>query len=173
MNSIIILMFSIVLFSYVMSGQASACECKDLKEESSYLSDSDSIFLGKVRNIEKTNDEYPSYLIRFDVDKSWKGTNTKEISIKSSMDSGACAYSFEINQVLIVHAQQENGTLQEKSCGTLPAEYVADHIQFLDEHIQNNLGNTQVDLHNFLLVSVIGIPVLMGAIGFIIWSKRK
>jgi len=121
-----------------LSQNASACECEDLKERTSYLINSDSIFSGRVKSVEKTDDKPSSYNVRFDVDKVWKGPEAKEIAIKSSLDTGLCGYLFEINQTLVVHAFNEGGILNEKGCGTLSVEYVADYIKFLDSIMQDN-----------------------------------
>lgn len=121
-----------------LSQNASACECEDLKERTSYLINSDSIFSGRVKSVEKTDDKPSSYNVRFDVDKVWKGPEAKEIVIKSSLDTGLCGYLFEINQTLVVHAFNEGGILNDKGCGTLSVEYVADYIKFLDSIMQDS-----------------------------------
>ncbi|MBI5145779.1 MAG: hypothetical protein HZA84_01000 [Thaumarchaeota archaeon] len=149
-------MACLIVFSYATDNSASACECKDLSTRTPYLLDSDSIFLGKVKSIEKTNDEFTSYFVKFDVDKVWNGSNTKEIVIRSSLDTGMCAYPFEVNQTLVVHASKDGKILNEKGCGTLPAEYVTDYIEFLDEHVDSD-DNIHVvpeilwDIHDVIL----------------------
>ncbi|MEO9309415.1 MAG: hypothetical protein ABI337_03875 [Nitrososphaera sp.] len=129
------LMICLIGISFITDKSASACECKDLSEITPYLLDSDSIFLGKVTNIERINDDPTSYFVKFDVDKMWKGLDARGITIKASLNSGACGYPFELNQTLVIHASREGQILTEKGCGTLAAYYVADYIKYLDDHV--------------------------------------
>ena len=149
-------MVCVIGVSFATGNSAAACECKDMSERTPYLLDSDSIFLGKVRNIEKISDYPPSYFVKFDVNKVYKGSNAKGIEIKASLNSGLCGYPFEVNQTLVVHASHEGQILAEKGCGTLPVEYVADYIKFLDDHLDSrNITNvdpqTLWDIHEVIL----------------------
>lgn len=149
-------MACIIGICFATENLASACECKDMSERTPYLLDSDSIFSGKVRSIEKVSDYPQSYFVKFDVNKVYKGSNAKGIEIKASLNSGACGYPFEVNQTLVVHASREGQILAEKGCGTLPVEYVTDYIKFLDDHLDShNITNADPqalwDIHEVIL----------------------
>lgn len=121
MNKIIFSILIIFVFAFG-AGEVLACSCisnldKPLKEQvkEAYKSAS-AVFIAEVIKIDKHPDKY--YLaIRTRVEKSWKGTSSRKITITTGQGTGDCGYSFETGKKYLVYAYGEkDGSVGTNIC---------------------------------------------------------
>src|SRR5437867_2398758 len=106
----ILLSFSFI-HSYLFHN-ASACQCIGLSPEMKYEK-SDVIFLGKIAR-------YTGGFVTFDVIKSWKGVDTRQITIRNGGVSACDSYPFsqsEPDRQYIVYAKKNLLEIHVTPCG--------------------------------------------------------
>jgi hypothetical protein len=103
-----ILFVSILMsFLFLISAQKSfACSClvsdKPLKTQvKEAFNGAAAVFAGEAVEVAKVED---GFLVKFKVEKSWKGKFSREIKITTNADSAMCGYTFEVGKKYIVYA---------------------------------------------------------------------
>lgn len=93
-----IIVVSASIFFY--TSQVFACTCAAPGSPTEELKNSAAVFSGKISDrISETN----SYLIDFEVTKSWKGLEGDSIRVRTAKESAACGYNFESNKEYLVY----------------------------------------------------------------------
>jgi hypothetical protein len=109
----------VALFVF-MQMKALACSCPDMggtmKQKINWrLKDDKAIFVGKLISI---NDESADgdRLIKFQVERFWKGALTEEITIATENDRSSCAYPFEKEKTYLIFVNTYNDKLYTGGC---------------------------------------------------------
>lgn len=71
------------------------------------------VFVGKVMQVFQQPDA-SGVLVKFRVEKSWKGRLTREVTVATGQGGGDCGYRFEVDDSYLVYAYGPN----ENSLGT-------------------------------------------------------
>jgi hypothetical protein len=179
---ILIMVCALVVVSGLISFPATkvyACSCvggsaKDKLERSTV------VFEGKV--IKKGNTskfefgELREYI--FDVDRAWKGVQSREITIYSyNGDGGSCGFQFDEGRSYLVYSYlDKDNLLQTNFCsGNIPISQAGDEIN------QLGLGtvfdkDTDIDSNqksSYIIVVSVGILLMITILGLVIWRIRK
>ncbi len=98
---------TLVLLS-VFSTQISAqnCECPDVDFES-VVNDVDHIFRGTVTKWDQIQATSRNMTFTFNVTNTWKGAETREITLRTDPATRPCGVSFEINKEYLVFAWKD------------------------------------------------------------------
>ncbi|HEX8247007.1 MAG TPA: hypothetical protein VF599_02390 [Pyrinomonadaceae bacterium] len=102
----------LIIFAGVI--ETAACSCLALPAETTLnqavrkaYKDSNAIFSGKVLAIAK-NPNSGFVIVKFKVDKSWKGKISSILSVKTGIGGGDCGYQFEIGKKYLVYTHGDN-----------------------------------------------------------------
>ena len=110
--------FSKVLFiGSLLVGEAAACSCHARTTPQEALQAADVVFYGRILEVREVPGErpYDGYrLARFAVVRSWKGTASSEIEVRTSIDS--CGIGFAENTSMLIFAHHPHGLLHTNIC---------------------------------------------------------
>lgn len=84
-----------------------ACTCAPPQSASQELNRSTAVFSGKVLEVKRhkrSADLFASVQVIFEVEKVWKGIDSKTVSIFTSSQSSACGYGFKEGRTYLVYA---------------------------------------------------------------------
>jgi hypothetical protein len=136
MKKIIYITLALIVFTFAAAGTSLACSCVATREPvktqvSNAYKDSTAIFSGKVTSIEQTADGN-TYVIKFAVKDTWKGTAGAEITVRTATQSSMCGYRFEIGKEYLVYSYGTVEALGVANCsrtawmpGNTDAKYLA------------------------------------------------
>ncbi len=97
--------FALLIFT---TTDAYACSCipsggEPLKQQiAKAKKDSAAVFSGKVLEIIKKPENY-QIVVKFQVQSSWKGNVSKQITVTTASDSAMCGYNFEVGESYLVY----------------------------------------------------------------------
>lgn len=92
------------LFVLLNTGAAFPCSCGlPLPAPAEEMRHNSSVFSGKVISIEELPDE-DVYQVRFEVIKSWKGIDGKDVIVLTGTDLFSCGYPFEKDKEYLVYS---------------------------------------------------------------------
>lgn len=96
--------FALFIFSSI---DGYACSClssgEPLKQQiAKAKKDSAAIFSGRVLEIIKKPENYQT-IVKFQVQSSWKGNVSKQITISTASESAMCGYNFEVGESYLVY----------------------------------------------------------------------
>ena len=120
MNSkkLFILLIFIALIA-IFSNFVSACSCAGGRTLQQEFGDADAVFLGTVKGIQQPigSDFFGGQITaNFDVQKSWKGIDSRSINITTGVSEAGCGYSFVQGQDFLVFAYNNEGELSTGIC---------------------------------------------------------
>ncbi len=115
MKNKIILLFSVCLIFLVFNTGGYACSCLPPSSPAQELDKSTAVFSGKVIEIKKHEqkkaageyDPFTAVEAVFEVEKSWKGIDKKQVSVFTSSNSASCGYNFQKGQSYLVYANAD------------------------------------------------------------------
>src|SRR5213594_1960364 len=73
---------------------AFGCGCIEPKEPAQALSESKTVFSGRVSRIDLQPENYIK-IVKFDVDRAWKGISTTTVTAVTGASGGLCGFPFE------------------------------------------------------------------------------
>lgn len=127
---------------------AFACSCTEPPPPAEAFEDADVVFSGKAVEIKKETSNQVSSAspmpVKFDVQRVWKGTAEKTITISTALSSASCGYEFEYGKTYLVYAYGDE-SLQTGLCTR--TQLFADAYEDLralgaGKTIQTETGNT-------------------------------
>ncbi|WP_102029070.1 hypothetical protein [Salirhabdus sp. Marseille-P4669] len=178
------------VFFYAPFMKSYACSCVPPGAPVEEMKESSAVFLGKVTEIANKDrgsltfpPDIEQVAVQFEVEKSWKGLNQKEVVVYTASNSASCGFEFEVGREYLVYASEGEGNLQTSYCTrTAQLEMADEDIAELGEGKQitekeaktkyetsvENSGNTGVI---YPVAVGIGILLLTGIVFF--RMKRK
>jgi|GEM_PF-3770433 len=121
-----------------------------------YYLHADSVFVGAVSSI--TNDTNHQYIVKFDLEKSWKGSQHPVITTYSLV---ACGYSFVKGEQYLVFASGDPPNYFEWA--TKPLDVAQDDIAQIDSQQFQTQANTDEQLYKKLVNAKDAISNMMGS----------
>ena len=88
---------------------AFACECIEPKEPAQALNESKTVFSGKVAKIDLQPENYVK-IVKFNVERTWKGISTTTVSAVTGADGGSCGFPFEEGKEYLVYSYDSYGS---------------------------------------------------------------
>jgi len=100
----------VCLFMSLMLGINStpvfSCSCVVPPPPKTALRQATAVFSGKVLSVKLKNDQQ---LVKFEVDRIWKGVSDNTVLITTGLGSGDCGYNFSKGEKYLVYAYGEKG----------------------------------------------------------------
>ena len=104
--------------------RAAACSCMQQSPEDAAAA-ADAIFEGRVVTLEAPaeGDQSTPVRVTVAVTQQWKGVDGEEVELTTAANSAMCGYNFELDQVYLIYAYEEDGALAVSLCSrTQPAD---------------------------------------------------
>ncbi len=93
---------AVVSCSLGTSQASSACSCFEILSPLAAMAQADVVFTGTVIEI----DEQPSIsIVKFKVDRAWKGVDGDEATIVTSFSGATCGYLFALDEAYLVYGR--------------------------------------------------------------------
>ena len=111
---------TLLVFIHI-EGRACTCDLPMLKQTSlkqqvnKARNQSQAVFVGKVIEIVQNPQDY-FVLVRFNVERSWKGSLAQEVSVVTGQGGGDCGYKFEFGETYLVYAYGDKTRLGTNIC---------------------------------------------------------
>lgn len=106
-----------MLMIFGLVPDAFACSCAMPVDPQTALAGSDAVFSGRVVSIHPVDaDGYRQLLVKFDIDKSWKGETEDQVFIMTADNSAACGYYFQKGKDYLVYSSLYEGVLHTHIC---------------------------------------------------------
>ncbi|MDH4420853.1 MULTISPECIES: cobalamin biosynthesis protein CbiN [Bacillus cereus group] len=176
MKRIIYLLSLVLICSFILPDKSYACDCTKASPEDR-LQKNDVVFEGKVLEVQKQDGGGIKTL--FEVKKIWKGTNSSQIIIYTSMSS--CTFRFaEGGEYLVFSSYRGEAKLETSICsGTKRLDEAKMEKQALSHIAKESAPTKKVDLKGEMVnglswwqVAVISIGVLLIIAVVIIYVRR-
>ena len=134
MKSVGLTLVSVALLALSGPG-AYACSCANLSQREKFRK-ADCIFLGEVIEIAESNTEGFAWVVRFKVEKRWKGPKIPESIVNFTYDTpGWCGdLNLALGKRFLIYAyHQKQDLVSDTDCGpNLQAKYAAPSVKKLD-----------------------------------------
>lgn len=110
---------AIVVFSLLGASDVSACSClmdniqSTGKKVNAAYKQATAVFYGKVTEV---NRQEETVIVKFKVEKSWKGLNTGEVIVRTAENSAMCGFNFEVGGNYLVYTGGAVDNLQTNIC---------------------------------------------------------
>lgn len=123
MKNLLFLAVAAAVLSIVLADPVSACSCIPPAAPAKALEQADAVFSGKVLKIKREKSVYKkdtgvqpgpvgglfaSVEAVFEVDKTWKGTDKKTVSVFTASNSAACGFDFQTGRSYLVYASRDD-----------------------------------------------------------------
>jgi hypothetical protein len=171
---IILLFFLLSVFSLPFASSSFACSCLPPGSPFAELEKSDAVFSGKVLGV-KTDNSTLQAKIR--VNEAWKGMDSKEVTVHTSIDSAGCGVNFETGKEYIVYAYQEDGKYTTYLCSrTAELVHAQEDLKELGEGtIPTRSGDAAANSPSTqnLVVGSLGVVLVLGGCFFYRWKSAK
>lgn len=171
---ICLLFFLVSLFSLPFAPTSFACSCLPHGTPSQELEKSDAVFSGEVLNV-KTDNSTLQAKIR--VKEAWKGMDSKEVTVHTSIDSASCGVNFETGKEYIIYAYQEEGKYTTYLCSrTAELAHAGEDLKELGEGtIPTKSGDAAANSPSTqnLVVGSLGLFLALGGCFFYRWKSAK
>ena len=120
MKKTLYISLTLVLFLFASAKASLACSCAasaepERKQVQKAFSGSAAIFSGKVVEVKDAADGN-KFIVRIEVDRSWKGGPKGEVLITTAKDSAMCGYAFTVGQKYLVYANGRRDDLFVENC---------------------------------------------------------
>ena len=118
-NHLILLTF--ITFLFFSFDTLFSCTCTPPVSATEELEKSDAVFTGKVLEvitdtINAENTIFTFYKIKFEISAVWKGVNSEQVVISTSMQASVCGFLFEQGIEYIVYAFNDGTSLSTNIC---------------------------------------------------------
>lgn len=178
--SLLLLLFLINTTSGFIIQEASACQCIDPRPE--IYKEADVIFVGTVKHIDRQVPLENARYFTFDVSKSWKGLDTKSITIHN--DSSQCdSIPAKVGEEWLIFAYNKDFLKINVGCGgalwtgypgsSNEETFVQDvkHLEELYTPVELRTGHT-MSVNPFPLIVFAAVPIVLGIAAYVILVKR-
>jgi len=140
----------VFIFLFIATENIVACSCADPSQRERFRR-SKVVFLGEVIEIKSSNEsskglKYFEYAVKFRVEKQWKGTKNKEITILADYDSpGMCGdLNLKVGERFLMYSEKRYGKLViNQDCS------ISRKVEYADDEIKN-LNNIFYKAYYFL-----------------------
>jgi hypothetical protein len=115
---VLIMVMMLGLWQAATPRGAYACSCAQPPEPRDALEKSSTVFSGLVLSstVEDTTDGNPRRAITFDVISAWKGISSKQVVVRTGMDSAGCGFDFEVGKRYLVYTYDNAGSAYTGLC---------------------------------------------------------
>jgi hypothetical protein len=139
----LIVFAAVIVFSVLSGREVFACSClvdnerSNVEQIQTSYEKADAVFYGKVIEVKRQTVKYGSLRnyqdlrVKFKVEKSWKGSATREIIIRTAGNSAACGFAFKAGKSYLVYASSSGNGLQTTHCSRTSA--LNDDAKYLDK----------------------------------------
>lgn len=172
---------SLIVSGLIYQG-AFACTCARQESEVHYER-SDVVFLGRVIGLGTQPHDVAQH-VTFNVSKSWKGVDTKIVTIRTGDGIGGCQfYRFEQGIEYLVYGVKDVASINVGLCqapspvdssgSADPSPFVSHDLQFLESRtpLELNAGRT-TSINIFPIMAILGSFVAISIATFVIVKKR-
>lgn len=180
-KGVLVLLLLFLIIISLFPRQALACSCAQPESVKGELNRKTAVFSGKV--VELVDDNKFSYIkssadpieVLFEVNESWKGTNTSQVIVKTARSGASCGYEFELNKEYLVYAYGEIDQLETGFCErTALLSTAGDDLAILGQGKEpTEKVNLQDELGKSYLVFYLAIIAIFIVIGFMIRNRIK
>ncbi|MDF2679104.1 MAG: hypothetical protein K0R47_294 [Brevibacillus sp.] len=182
----VLLLFTLSTLLFAIPSSVYACSCVSPGPVKEALAQAESVFAGKVTKIIEPKPNAQGIIssadpvdVTFDVSISWKGVNTKHVTIKTPLDSASCGFSFDVGKEYLVYSYTNGDNDLETNICTRTQELTvaSEDLASLGTGmtpIQDGQPNTeekQTLTSPYLWIS--GILVLAGVTYFFVKKRKK
>jgi hypothetical protein len=155
---------------------AFACQCSRLAPDK-YYEMSDVIFLGRVASVDGNQPLDQATHVTFNVSKSWKGVDTKVVTIRTGDGTSCGFYRFGQDHEYLVYGTKTLSTIDVNQCGGTAsidsdADFVNRDLQFLSGYtpLELKAGHT-MSINPIPILTVVGSLVAISLTTFVILKK--
>ena len=133
----------------------------------------DAVFLGKVTKIQSTEFHTDTVAVYFEVEKSWKGVDTREATIYAEPSTGE-GYHFEEGETYVVYSYKQGDLLYTNECDKTAK------LREAREQMSDLAGRSTIPLHpkasdeniRIVIITAISLLLFLG-LGYIVTRFRK
>lgn len=175
MKRIVYLLSLILICSFILPDKSYACDCTKASPEDR-LQKNDVVFQGKVLEVQKQDGG--GIKTRFEVKKIWKGTNSSQIIIYTSMSS--CTFRFaEGGEYLVFSSYRGEEKLETSICsGTKRLDEAEIEKNALSHIAKESVPTKKVDLKDEMVSSLSWWQIAITSVGllsiaFVIFVVRR
>jgi hypothetical protein len=131
----------IVTFLVSFARDAAACSCMEGPGPCGALTQSDSVFVGRVVDIRTTARAtiFDGLTVRFEIERTFKGLSVtqKTVEVLTGNSGGDCGYDFKLGQKYFVFAHRSSGSLYTSICSnTRLASEAEDDLELIDAFVR-------------------------------------
>jgi len=169
--------FSVIITSGYWYQNAFACQYTRFAPER-YYEMSDVISIRRVSNTDRNPPLDEATPVSFNVPKSWKGVDTKIITIRTGDGTSCGYYRFEQGQESLVYGAKNLSAIDITLCGgtatTDSSPFVNLDFQFLENSyvpIELRAGYT-MRINLFPIITIVGSLVAISIAAFVVFIKR-
>jgi protocatechuate 3,4-dioxygenase beta subunit len=136
MNKLKLIVF-LVSFLLVFCVQSNACECAGSGTPCQDYWNASAVFTGSVSYSSTTTyklgeHEISGRLVRFTVERAFRGIEGKEVEVITGLGGGDCGYGFRLGQQYLVYAHSSEDKLFTSICsGTRPLSEAANDLSYI------------------------------------------
>lgn len=120
----ILFLFTLSTLFFTLPSSSYACSCIPQGPVKEALASADAVFAGKVTEVVKPKPDAQGIIssadpvqVTFDVSTSWKGVTTKQVTIKTALDSASCGFAFVAGKEYLVYSYKgESDVLNTSIC---------------------------------------------------------
>lgn len=177
--SVITVLISIFLINIYT---AYSCSCMMPESTEISLNKSSSVFVGKVIEVEKSNNfgnSLNNVNVKLNVTEIFKGENLTELNVKTSSSSASCGFNFEESEEYLIYANKEDNDLTVSLCSRTTslqnAQQDLNELRELNTSEFITSGNNEQNYNDKIFDKILIIVVLLTVVGlfFMLMFKSK
>ena len=136
------------------------------------------VFAGTVNSIGPANPNTGDILVTFDVQQTWKGPASPQLTIVTSGSSGSCGYEFTPGEEYIVYGYAQDGQIGTGLCSrTAPLSAAGEDLAALGEGRPVEAAPAPVTTEQmetpWVPIALIGVALLIAAALFLPTFVRR
>ncbi|MGC5323925.1 hypothetical protein [Brevibacillus sp. SYSU BS000544] len=185
-QTVILFLFTLSSLFFALPTSSYACSCVQQGPVKEALASADAVFAGRVTEVVKPKPNGQGLIsstdpvqVTFDVSTSWKGVTTKQITIKTALDSASCGFAFEAGKEYLVYSYKGDANVLETNICTRTQALTAasDDLTSLGAGVTPVQDGQQPTAEKQMFISpylwATGILVLAGVTYVIVKMKKK
>jgi hypothetical protein len=144
-----------------------------------YYELSDVIFVGRATNIDRNQPFDQAANVTFNVSKSWKGVDTKLVTIRTGDGTSCSSYHFEQDREYLVYGTRDLSSVDVTFCGGSASidysPFVSRDLTFLENNytpLELEVGHIR-SINLFPIITILGSLVAVSTAAFIILKRRS
>jgi len=130
-NFAFIILATLIFFAANATGTF-ACSCVTPSAVKEEIKTTDAVFSGKVTSVSKFRG---AWKVKFRVEKTWKGSLPKTITLVTAQDSAMCGYNFKARKKYLIYAKRDDKNKLSVSLCSRTAELskASEDVKVLDK----------------------------------------